>query len=198
VIRLPTSTALGFAAIACVSLLVGCQQERKVVKWNPMLGNVAGAQSGMPVVRDYGEYSDPTKVPDNKIRVEDEQGKPLLLAKSGRHLMSHIYITLRDDEKELFTQQVLSERTRDEFRANGLDEGEAFDRLKARFEDIRMLFDLMPYAEYTPGVRSTRIDTRVQRVEIKGIAAQGLYWGGFDMVLEKGNWKLRWFVPGSN
>lgn len=181
---------------SCVLASGGCQEERRVVKWNPMLGGVAGAESGMPVVRDYGEYSDPTKVPDNKIRVEDEQGNPVLLAKSGRHLMSHIYITLRDSEKELFTQQVLSERTREEFRANGRDEGEAFDRLRERFEDIRHLFDLMPYAEYTPGVRSTRVDTRVQRVEIKGMAARGLYWSGFDMVLEKGNWRLRWFVPG--
>jgi hypothetical protein len=34
----------------------------------------------------------------------------------------------------------------------------------------------------------------VQRVELDGLAAKGLFWTGFDMVQERGNWKLRWMV----
>lgn len=183
------------AIAAWVSLVQGCASEDRIVRWNPMLGSVKGAETGMPVVRDFGPYQDPTRV--KAIREEDPAtGKVTLVARTGRHLMSHIYTTLREGERDLFTQQVLSEATRAEFRERGLPPEQAFDAARERFEDIRLLFDLMPYGEFTPGVEARQLGKGLRRVRVTGIEARGLHWGGFDMVLEKGNWKLRWFTPG--
>lgn len=161
-----------------------------------MLGTVAGAESGTPVVRNFGNYRDPTKI--DKIREDDPVNhKTTLYARTARHLMAHIWTTLRDDEKDLFTEQVLSESTKREYRSRGKDPGEAFDTLKEHLEDIHTLFDLMPYGEFTPNVYDKSIGGGVRRVYVAGVATQGLYWSGFDMVMEHGNWKLCWFVqPG--
>ena len=75
-----------------------------------------------------------------------------------------------------------------------MDPRQAFDTLKERWEDIVALFDSIPGGEFTPGVYKKAVGSSVQRVELTGPAAAGLHWTGFDMVMEKGNYRLRWFV----
>jgi len=180
--------------VAAVALVAGC--ESRVVRYDPMLGGLPGAESNTRVVRDLGDYKDPTKVAGNKIEVENADGTTTLTAKTGRHLMVHIYNALVRDEKELFADQVLSQVTREEFAARGKVPTEAFETLLARFDDIQELFNRMPLGEYTPGVFIKPVGNRVKRVALDDVTARDLVYSGFDMVMEDGNYRLRWFVPG--
>jgi len=168
--------------------------ESRVVRYNPMLGGLPGSESGTPIVRDQGDYQDPTRVADEQIVLEDATGKKTLIAKTGRHLMIHIHQTLEHNDKALFVDQVLSDITRREYYTRGLDPGAAFDVVLKRREDVLNLFDAIPAGEFTPGVFMRSVGGGVQRIEVDGVLARGLRWTGMDMVMEGGNWKLRWFV----
>jgi len=178
----------------------GCVRER-VVKWDPPLGGLPGASSETPIVSENRfTFVDPTRAPAGGIRQEDEQtGEVHLYAHSGRHLMAHIYTTLLEGERELFTNQVLSAATRAEFEARGLDPASGFDMLLRDRDDIFALFDLMPMGEYTPGVIWEKLGQfdgqNVVRLGVNGPATNELRYRYFDMIFEHGNWRLRWFGP---
>ena len=108
--------------------------------------------------------------------------------------MRHIQRTLYNNERDLFTEQVLSRMTRQEYLQRGLDPGEAFDTLKQREREIAELFSRMPLGEYTPQVIRTKVGHNMFRVRVTGVGVNDLYWRGYDMVLEGSDWKLRWFV----
>lgn len=185
--------------ILLVLLAPACVQQR-VVKWNPPLGSLPGAQTSMPVTRaGRFNFADPMRAPEEGIRQKSESGEVTLFSRSGRHLMVHIYTTLLNDEPELFASQVLSNATREEFLARGQDPIDAFAMLKAHQDDIVKLFDLMPMGENTPGVVWHKIGQlhgdNVVRLGVKGSATSELRFAYFDMILESGNWRLRWFGP---
>jgi len=161
---------------------------------HPLLGGLPGSETTGVVTGPAGEYADPTRVPDGQIVRENADKSKTLIAKTGRHLMVHIYNCIADDDAKLFTDQVLSEMTKGDYYERGLDPRGAFDTIKARREDVVKLFAAMPAGEFTPGLMAENVDTNVRRVNLTGAAAKGLSWTGFDMVMEKGNWKLRWFV----
>lgn len=181
-------------AVGALLVLGACETQTRVVKYNPFLGGLPGAESGSTIVRDLGDYADPTVIPPDKLVEEPEPGKKVLHAKTGRHLMIHIHNTLKNDERELFVSQVLSAVTRAECLERGIDPGDAFDYLKTREDDIAALFNMMPDGEQTPGVIAKPLGPNERRVQVTGAGLGDLYWTGFDMVMEKGNWRLRWFV----
>lgn len=179
-------------------ILCAACTEQRIVKWNPPLGGLPGAQASMPVTaKDRFNFADPMRAPDEGIRQTSDSGQVTLHARSGRHLMVHIYTTLLNDEQELFSSQVLSHATRDEFLARGQDPTAAFPMLKQHQDDIVKLFDLMPMGESTPGVIWRKIGQlhgkNVVRLGVKGPATANLRYAYFDMILESGNWRLRWF-----
>lgn len=180
--------------LSAVGVLGGCETESRVVSWNPPLGRLPGAETQMPVTGPRGSYNDPTKLPEARLREESPDGKVTLRARTGRQLMQHIYTTLRDGERDLFAEQVLSRRTRSEYEVRGLDPRQAFDTLLARAEDIQALFDAMPMGEQTPGVFLEPMGEGVMRFRVTGRAAMDLRWTGIDMVMEDGSYRLRWFV----
>lgn len=189
---MPRAERLAVVLGACVLAMSACEQ--RVVRYNPFLGGLPGAQSGMPVVRDLGEYTDPGAIPASELVQEVEPGKVRLIARSGRHLMIHIHNTLEQGDKELFVEQVLSSRTRAECLERGIDPGDAFDYLLTKRPEIDALFRMMPDGERTPGLFLRPIGPGTFRLQVEGLAAKDLYWRGFDMVMEKGNYRLRWFV----
>lgn len=175
-------------------LLPSCKTETKVVKYHPMLGGLPGAESSMPIVRD-DNYKDPTVVPEDKLSVEDPvTHKKTLTAKCGRHLMVHIYNALSQNDKATFVDQILSTVTKEECAQRGVDPGACFDELVRRKDDVVALFNAMPGGEFTPGVYVENLGPKAERIQVQGLAAKDLTWTGMDMVMEKGNWKLRWFV----
>ncbi|MBL8761514.1 MAG: hypothetical protein JNL50_09450 [Phycisphaerae bacterium] len=187
----PGGAIMALGAIVACGVLTAC--EERMVSNHPMLGGLPGAETATPVTAPPGASSDPTAVA-GQLRVVDEAGKATLVARAPRHLMKHIYNTVFDNEPLLFVEQVLSETTKDEYFARGVDVSEAFATLRERREDIHALFNAMPRGEQTPGLFIEPLGGGAQRLCVYGRAARGLRWNGFDMVMEKGNWKLRWFI----
>lgn len=184
--------------IACIGaaiILAGCATEERVVRYRPILASVPGAQSSMQPVgpRFEGEFTDPTQVPSDELVLELPDGTKKLKARTGRHLMAHIINTIDAGDDALFVEQVLSERTKAEFYKRGLDPTEAFRQLKKRREDILKLFNQIPMGEYTPGIYMRGVGGGVQRIKVPGPVGQDLRWNFMDMVMEGGNWRLRWF-----
>ena len=78
----------------------------------------------------------------------------------------------------------------------GLSPDLAYTDLKKNRKEIAKLFNRMPMGEYSPNVLMEQLARNVIRVRLTGQAKKGMdKWTGFDMILEKGNWRLRWFVP---
>ncbi|HLO41586.1 MAG TPA: hypothetical protein VK176_11230 [Phycisphaerales bacterium] len=190
----------GFAAVPAsllAALVCGCEPETRIVYNRPFLGSLPGAESSTAISRFPKGYKDPTYIPDEQLVIKDAMGKPAeLRARTARHLMMHIYSTLMNSQETLFVEQVLSEKTRSEYYQRGLQPSEAFKLMQEHAGDILTLFDRMPMGESTPGLFLQPVGGGVQRLVVQGLAAKDLYWTGFDMVMEKGNWKLVWFVPG--
>lgn len=181
------------------TVLSACQTEPTIVYNRPFLGALPGAESQTPISRYPKGYKDPTVIPDDQLVVKDPEGKPSQLrARTARHLMMHIYNTLMSGDEKLFVEQVLSERTRSEYYQRGIHPREAFKQMQEHGGDVLALFDRMPMGESTPGLFLQPEGGGVQRLAVQGLGAKDLYWVGLDMVMEKGNFRLVWFVKGSS
>lgn len=187
-----TRAAMGLALAALLGGLLGACEE-KIVSYHPMLGGLPGAETTETVTAPPGARADPTAM-HGKLRQVDASGEVTLVARAPRHLMKHIYDTIFNDEPQLFIGQVLSQASKDEYFERGVDVMEAFKTLRERREDIHALFNAMPRGELTPGLFIEPQGGGAQRLCVYGRAARDLSWNGFDMIMEKGNWKLRWFV----
>ncbi len=194
VLRLVISV-LVFASL----VLPACEPETRVVYNRPFLGGLPGAESQAPISRYPKGYHDPTVIADDQLVVKSDDGKPKQLrARTARHLMMHIYNALMNSQDKLFVDEILSERTRGEYYQRGIHPSAAFKTMQEHAGDVLTLFDRMPMGESTPGLFLEPVEKGVQRLRVQGLAAKGLYWVGFDMIMEKGNWKLVWFVPGDS
>ncbi len=192
-VRLATVSALGM-----VWLVISSACESKTVSYNSFLSGLPGAEQTLPYRRDIGDYRDPTLIPENEIVQEIEPKKKKLIAKTGRHLMIHIYTTVDENDADLFVDQVLSTATKRECADRGVDPRTLFNRLRNRQEDLQRLFAAMPAGERTPGLFLRPVAGGAKRVQLDGIPAKGLFWDGFDMIMEDGNWKLVWMTgPGA-
>ena len=171
----------------------GCTYER-VISRSSILSSIEGAESKIPEKKTARALPDFLRTPDEGIRVVDEDGTVTLYAKSIRQLMAQIITTLQNGERDLFVEQVLSQRTKDEFYERGLDPGLAFDELLKHSRDIGRLFYFMPMGEYTPGLYLETVGRNTFRLKITRIGNEGMYWIGLDSVFEDKNYKLRWFI----
>lgn len=173
-----------------LALLPACTQERVVSMKGPLVGlpgsSAASAQKVTP-------GHDPTAIEDGQLRVTLDDGTVELRSRRARHLMVHVYQTLLNDERELFTEQVLSEQTKQEFIDRGMDPGQAFDMLMERRRDVFELFNRLPQGEMTPGVLWKKLGDRTYRLKIQGVRARDLRWNCMDARFEDGNWRLLWF-----
>ncbi len=191
-----------FRALLVVGLVVsllalgGCKYER-VVSHKNLLSGVPGVESSTPSAARTHTKSAIFAVPEGGIRQVDEHGEVTLHSKSFTHLMSHITHAIQNEERELFTEQILSTVTRDEFVERGLDPGLAFDEIKLRERDVFRLFHFLPMGEYTPGTLVKPMGQRTFRIGIYGGDHPELRWVGIDAVFEDGNYRLRWFVNNS-
>lgn len=193
VTRAPLSAAI-VACLVCVVLATACEQEKRIIYSDGLLSNIPDAKTKYPSKRQAGEISGTGKVANTKTIVENPDGTKTLYARTPKHLMNHIMYTLREDNADLFVNQVLSKATRDEYAARGVDPKEAFEIIKARQDDVLKLFKLIPMGEMTPGVFLQRVDGGAKRMMAEQRIAQDLKWRGIDMMFERGNYKLRWFV----
>lgn len=161
----------------------------------PWFAGLPNASGNVTPVGSLGPTPDVLTNASGRLEVKDASGQRTLVIKNGRALMIHLYTALMTGDRETFDEQVLSDRTRQEFLSNGRDPREAFDMLLAMEDDIIDLFNTMPFGEGTPGLRLQPVGEGVQRVRVRGLQAGNLKLVGMDMVMEKANWRLRWFVP---
>ena len=120
--------------ILALFTLVGCETTQKIVKDRPWLAGLPGAVGGdltAAAPKDKAAPG-PALLADDEIVVVKDDGSKKLIAQTGRHLLIHIYCCLRDKDRDLFAQQVLSELTKADFRAKGKDPREALDMLIAQ------------------------------------------------------------------
>lgn len=191
--RARRSMILGPAIVA--GALLGACTQTTVVKSKPWFAGLPNATGNVTPTGDMGPTPSVLTNASGRLETQDDKGERTLVIKNGRALMIHIYTALMNDDRETFEEQILSAMTRQEFLANGRDPREAFDMLLAMEGDIIDLFNTMPFAEGTPGLRLQPVGEGVQRVRVRGLQAGNLRLVGMDMVMEKANWRLRWFVP---
>ncbi len=184
---------LGCALLIIALPIGGCRYER-VISRTSILSGLDGSESAIPAKRPTQALPDFLRTPDEGIRIEHDDGTITLYSKSVRQLMAHITATIQNDERDLFVEQVLSSITKEEFHERGLDPGLAFDELANRQRDIFRMFYYMPMGEYTPGLFLETIGRNVFRLKLPRANNESLYWIGLDVVFEKGNYRLRWFV----
>lgn len=175
-------------------LLPACERTVSEKAVNPMFGGLQGARSQVQrKEREPVGIGAPGSADPDRIVIENPDGSITLVSRRASHLMSHIQRTLARDEVELFTEQVLSERTKQEYRQRGLDPAEAFQTLKQRSADIAKLFSRMPFGEASPSVIMSKVDEDTLRLKLTGAGTRDLDWTTMDMVLEDGHYRLRWF-----
>lgn len=192
----PRASALGAFLLAPL-FLASCQQEKRVIYSHSFLGGIANAQTQTPDIdlRDGRKQAKPDT--SSTIVVTNPDGSKALIAHTPKHVMNHIVNLMRstdDDAADLFVNQVLSEQTREAYRAQGLDPKQAFENLRARQADVMALFKTMPMGEMTPGVFLQNVGGGVKRMMAEQRIAVDLKWKGIDLAFEKGNYRLVWFV----
>ena len=192
--RAPLIVLAMAAALVLVPLLGGCTYER-IISQSSVLSGLDGSQSAIPAKKLSRTLPDFLRTPDEGIRVENEDGSITLYTKSVRQLMAQISTTIANGEKDLFLEQVLCELTKQEFYERGLDPAMAFDELVKRQRDIGRLFYYMPMGEYTPGLYLKTIGRNTFRLQLPRANNESLYWIGIDVIFEKSNYRLRWFIP---
>jgi hypothetical protein len=191
----------------CASVSTSCEREEKVSNYKPFFSGLEGVQTKTPATKEETKKPALAGAGDDTVAAsvhENPDGTVTIIAKTGRQLMAHILRTLADEPdpaeaaalKDQFTKQVLSDLTRMEYLERGLSPDLAFADLKKNRKEIAKLFNRMPMGEYSPNVLMEQLARNVIRVKLTGQARKGMdKWTGFDMILEKGNWRLRWFVP---
>ncbi len=191
--RVSLRSVVTAACLLAPVLLSSCEQEKRIIYSRSLLGGVSGNRTG---ASDFDNRNGQlaANTANQKTIIDNPDGTKTLLARNPKHLMNHIFYTLRDDNADLFVSQVLSKRTRDEYAARGLDPKLAFEELKSRRKDVLDLFKVMPLANQTPGVFIENIGDGVMRMNAEQRIAMDLNWKGIDMVMERGNYKLVWFV----
>lgn len=187
--------------VLAVGLLAGCQEvvldERPK---NDLFGRLSGSPSGRAAQvspEDRRAIDPDLRTP---IRQELPDGEIILRSRTARDLMAHIQHALiapkrdLDLERELFVEHLLSDMTRAEYEGRGLPPEQAYETLLAHKDDVLLLFNRIgPLAENSPQVIMRSLGENVIRLQVTGMAREGLRWSFMDMVYEGGNWRLRWF-----
>lgn len=179
--------------------LGGCQEVvLNETPKNDLFGRLNGSPSSRAarVSPDARQAIDPDL--QTPIREELPDGEIVLRSRTARDLMAHIQRALthreRDLERELFTEHLLSDMTWAEYEARGLPPEQAYETLLAHRDDVLLLFNRIgPLAENSPQVIMRSLGNNVIRLQVTGMAREGLRWTFMDMVMEGGNWRLRWF-----
>lgn len=185
---------LSAASLLSIFLIPACQSDEKVIKYHPFLANLPDAKTQMNPIGDRfgGNFADPTSLPDNKIVVEKPGGQKTLIARSVRHMMTHLEQTLDDGDEVLLYEQVISQETKEQYRAKGKDPLQIIDYLKEHRKDIAVLFSRMPFAEQSPNVILEQPGNKVFLIRLTGLAAKDSEFTRLWAKMEKGNWKLLW------
>lgn len=183
-------------AVLPLLLLAACEPETRVIRYDPFLARLPGAEGGKPPVGLASEPLDKLAEQSGKpeeLVVKNADGSVKLVARKIRHVMVHLFNTLRDEDADLLYEQVVSSATKRHFEAEKPDaRAYILSFLKEHEQDISALFARMPAAEQSPGVRLTKTDERAFKLELMGSPTRGLRFTTLWVVMEQGQWRLYW------
>lgn len=175
------------------ALLAGCQSEQRIVRYNPFLANVPGAQTQMEAVGErFENFQDPGKVEGDKTLIENPDGTVTLIAKNVQHLMRNMQLCIEHQDDAVMLEQVISNQTKQQFQAEGRDPQEAVEYIKENWGEISKLFSRMPFGEHSANVILQQPAKRTRVLELTGLATKGMQFTELWAVMEKGNWKFLW------
>jgi hypothetical protein len=183
--------SLPFAAV------LGCAQEVTVIRYDPFLAGLPGAEGGAPPVgMRPATPVDPHDVPKEELIVKNPDGSVTLIARVTRHLIAHLSRVLEEGDEDLLYDQLVSTATKAHFRTENKDDPKKviLDYFKENQADIYALLVRMPAGERTPGVILSKVGPSRFKLTITGTSARGIRLTELWVVMENGNWRLWWFA----
>jgi len=186
----------------------GCVEER-VVSVRGNLQSLSGASGGYQLGPDAKRS--PSRDFESTLAKADEsagrsapgepiEGRPLrrlmpdgsilLISRSPRHVMIHLFETLRDEEDELLLNQVVSKRLREQYEERGEDPRQIVRELRRERREIVKLMTSMPMAEQTPGALMRTTGRNVFEVTAPGGPALDQKFKRLSVVIEQGSFRL--------
>lgn len=156
----------------------GAPSTRAESRWDNLLARFPGQEAPPPV------DSAPT------LRRTRDDGSVELISTSPNHVMYHLTQTLISKEYDLLLEQVISERTKQNYEDRGLDPTDAVKFLVKHEKDIARLFATMPMGEQTPGVFTEVIGPNMFRLRASSIVAPDLRFTAMDVIIERGRFRL--------
>ncbi|MCA9293069.1 MAG: hypothetical protein KDA20_04570 [Phycisphaerales bacterium] len=191
------------ASLVLLALCAACTEER-IVSVRGM-ANLPGAEGGIRAddargtrapqtwEQVLGESLPPiegTPVEGKPFRFRTPDRKIVLQSYAPRQLMIHLAETLRAGETDLLYEQLLSNETKDAYRARGMDPHDATTFLTEHVEGVMRLLSLFPLGEQTPGVALQPLGRGAYRLESTGGLSEGHTFRSIDMVFERGGFRL--------
>jgi hypothetical protein len=175
------------------AVIGACAADEKVLYYKPFFTGISGAEfKGAQPVNPKTGFIDPTVVPDQKIVIERSDGSKILISKTVRHMMTHLETCLDDGDDDLLMEQVISEKTKQEFRGQGKDPKDVIKMLRKNRKDIAKLFARMPMGEYTPTVILEQPGDKTWVIRLSGAPAEGMKYTKLWARMEDGNWRFLW------
>lgn len=184
------------AIVTVLMIAAGCSQEEKVVRYHPFLANLPDAKTGLAPVGDrFGNAALPNapSAEDAERMVDvNPDGTVRLRSSNIRQLMSQVVSCLQKDELELLHDQLVSKSTLEEYRERGKDSFAFVEHLYRNQDAIVEMFKRMPMAENTPAVAMHQPARNTFKLQLTGIAKNGLKWTTMWVTHESGTWKIMW------
>ena len=131
-------------------------------------GRATRANTGTSVANILENYAppDPDLVPieGEPLRYRDAAGDLYIECRSGQHLIYHITEMIRNRERDLLFDWIISDRAKYAYRERFIEPMEAVNYLIENEKDVVDLFLLMPAGENTAGVIMTTPEAGVIRL----------------------------------
>ncbi len=124
------------------------------------------------------------------LRLKDDDGNIILVSRSPAHVVFHLRETLVSEEVDLLYSQVLSERTKQNYRSRGMDPMLAVEYLARNRNAVLDFLATIPMGEKTPGVLHESIGRNMFRYKSGGAVAMGLKFSAMDVIIEDKNFRL--------
>ncbi len=193
--RMRAASIAAVCVAACV-MLAGCGEDVKVIRYDPFLAGLPGAEGGQPPVGERPVIpDDPHGASQDQLMVKRPDGGVTFVAKVTRHLIAHLGKVLESEDDRLLYDELVSAQTKAHFEAQGRDpRAEVSEFVKENRTDIYALLARMPSGERTPGVQLVKVGPKSLRLTITGTSARGLKLTELWVVMENGNWRLWWFA----
>ncbi len=194
----PTTAPLLVLAkcLAVCVVAAGCAEEVKVIRYDPFLAHLPGAEGGKPPVGERPQTPvDPMELPPDQLIVRNADGTTTLVSRVVRHLVGHLARVMQEEDDRLLYDQLVSEETKLHFSREGQEPRQAIlEFFRDNHDDVIALLSRMPAAERSPGVVLSKVGPKQFKLVLSGTAARGLKFTELWVVMEKGNWRLWWFA----